>query len=163
MHFSNFNIYFYILVFISGWTSSMDWYCQDCTIQGVGSLWPWLVLCPSWYISSLHSFSYVLLYIIIWYLSVWFCVCVYVSFYKLPLSCSLHGKEDLLEGGSWCWCFQKDLWWKQEEWKPSTPFLREQWCYCSTHPTTIAEHEHHWHWSQGVGPNFPHDLLLSHN
>ncbi|KAL6191492.1 hypothetical protein ACLB2K_037882 [Fragaria x ananassa] len=40
---------------------------------------------------------------------------------RLQQSC-FHGKEDLPQGWSWCWCFQEDLRWKQEEWKSSTPF-----------------------------------------
>lgn len=35
-----------------------------------------------------------------------------VYIFICAILCSLHGKEDLLEGRSWCWFFPKDLRWE---------------------------------------------------
>jgi hypothetical protein len=63
---------------------------------------------------------------------------------------SFYGKENIFEGGSRCWCLQEDIWREQKEWQSPTTFLQEQWFYCSSHSSTIAEHEHHWPWPEGV-------------
>lgn len=67
---------------------------------------------------------------------------------------SIHGKEDLLEGRSWCWGIQEDLWWKQEERKSPTTLLWKQWCHCPSHSTTVAGDEHCWCWPEGVSTSF---------
>lgn len=71
--------------------------------------------------------------------SLWLCQLSLIHYF---FHFSIHGKENLLEGWSRCWCLPENLWRQQEEWQSSTPLLQKQWFCCTSHTSTIGGIEH---------------------
>lgn len=55
---------FYLFLFFADWSSCLGWPCEDCYIQGISSLWCWLVLRQSWYVLEWLGFSVTLWFIL---------------------------------------------------------------------------------------------------